>query len=50
MATSIGSETLAAHPTEASVKTAIADANTGRGPNRSATHPLAGMRTATVTR
>ena len=50
MATSIGRDTLTAQPTEASVKIAIAAQNTGRAPNRSATHPLAGIRTATVTR
>ena len=50
IATSIGSDTLAAHPTDASVNTAIAAMNTLRVPNRSAIHPLTGMRTATVTR
>ena len=50
MPTSIGSDTLAAHPIEASVNTAIAVMNTRRMPNRSAIHPLAGISTATVTR
>jgi hypothetical protein len=50
MATSIGSDTLSAHPSEARVKIAIAAVNTGRAPNLPATQPLAGMRTATVTR
>ena len=48
--TSIGSDTLSAHPTEARVKTAIAAMNTGRMPNLSAIQPLAGISTATVTR
>ena len=48
--TSIGSETLSAHPIDARVKIAMAAANTGRAPKRSATHPLAGMSTARVTR
>ena len=50
IATSIGSDTLAAHPTDARVNTAIAAMKTRRVPNRSAIHPLTGMRTATVTR
>ena len=50
MPTSIGSDTLAAHPIEAIVKTAIAVMNTRRTPNRSAIHPVAGISTATVTR
>jgi hypothetical protein len=50
IATSIGSETLSAHPTDATVNTAIAAMNTGRMPNRSAVQPLAGINTATVSR
>ena len=46
----MGSDTLAAQPIEASVKTAIAAMNTRRIPNRSAIQPLAGISTATVTR
>ncbi len=38
IATSIGSDTLAAHPMDASVNTAMAATNTRRVPNRSATH------------
>ena len=49
-ATSIGSETLAAQPMDATVKTTIAVMNTRRTPKRSAIQPLAGMSTATVTR
>ncbi len=41
---------LAAQTTEASVNATIAQANTMRAPNRSATQPLAGMNTATVSR
>ncbi len=50
MATSIGSDTLAAQPIEAIVNTAIAAMKTRRTPNRSAIHPVAGISTATVTR
>ena len=41
---------LAAHRAEARVKTTIAAAKTERAPNRSATQPLAGMNTASVSR
>ena len=50
MPTSIGSDTLAAHPIDARVNTAIAAMNTRRMPNLSAIHPLTGISTATVTR
>lgn len=50
IATSIGSDALSAHPNDAIVKTAIAPRNTGRMPNLSAIHPLAGINTATVSR
>lgn len=50
MPTNIGSDVLSAHPSEATVNTAIAVTNTGRMPNRSASHPLHGISTATVTR
>jgi hypothetical protein len=41
---------LAAQRIEAMVKVAIAEPNTTRAPNRSVTQPLAGMKTATVSR
>jgi hypothetical protein len=47
--TSIGSVVLTAHPTEATVNSAMAVMKTRRTPNRSAIHPVAGMSTATVT-
>ena len=50
IATSIGSDTLQAQPMEASVKTTIAAMKTRRMPNRSVSHPVAGISTATVTR
>ncbi len=48
VAVSIGRSTATAQPTEASVKTATADRNTRRAPNRSASHPLTGISTASV--
>src|SRR5262249_61377574 len=49
-AVNAGRLVLAAHTTEATVKVAIAEANTVRAPNRSVSQPLAGMKTATVRR
>jgi hypothetical protein len=49
-ATSSPSVWLSAQPSEASVKTTIADRNTRRGPKRAVIHALSGMRTASVSR
>ena len=48
VATSIGRFTANAQPIEASVKIAIAVPKTRRAPNRSASQPLIGMSTASV--
>lgn len=48
--TSIGRDVLSAHPTDATVKTAMAEMKTRRVPNLSAIHPLAGIRTANTRR
>jgi hypothetical protein len=50
MPTSTGSDTLAAHPIEATVNTAVAVTNNRRTLNRSAIDPAAGISTATMTR
>ena len=47
-ATRVGSEEDAPHRIEPSVKTTIAEQNTVRAPSLSATHPEAGMNTASV--
>jgi hypothetical protein len=49
-ATSSPSVALIAQPSEASVKTRIAERNTGRGPKRAVIQPLSGIRTASVSR
>ena len=50
IATSIPNEVLNAHPSDATVNTTTAVRKTGRMPNRSAIQPLAGIRTAAVSR
>ena len=49
-ATSSASVELSAQPSEARVKTVMADRKTGRGPKRTVIQPLSGMRTASVSR
>src|SRR5579863_4048118 len=41
---------LSPHRMEDTVKTAIAETKTSRAPNRSATHPLIGMKTASISK
>ena len=50
VAVSVARSGASAQPAEARVKSVIAVAKTRRAPNRSAAHPLIGIRMATVTR